>query len=212
MCKCHTDVQNIDISSLIVGCCCRTETYVLLRENPTALSLTWRKTRQEQIDVMNSVWMELPELHGVSLPSQSVRLVDVSSPEGRRGSELRVRLTRKLHRRSSALWNYRQNKQFVNLGEFILWYLMWGFVCADSVWSAAHTQSSALQYPFLVQPEPGGTPQPCSASEPRPPLPGKAHTVFSCCLSCIIWFFIQFVSSWLTCASARTLNYIRTSD
>lgn len=51
-----------------------------------------------------------------------------------------------------------------------------GSVNIDSVWSAAHSQSSALQYPFLVQPKSSGTPQPCPAAEPCPPLSGKPAT------------------------------------
>lgn len=122
--------------------------------------------------------------NGASWPTQGqsaklVCLVDMSSLEGRLGFELWVRLTWNLHHRlCTALWNYCQNKHhYVHLGEFLLRYLIWGFVCVDSVWSAAHSQPSTLQYPFLVQPESSGTTQPCPTSEPRPPLPGNAHTL-----------------------------------
>ena len=63
------------------------------KENQTGLGWIWRdgrKTRQKKIDLMNSVWVKLPDLHGVS-PAKSVRLEDVSSLEGRLGLELWVR-------------------------------------------------------------------------------------------------------------------------
>lgn len=61
------------------------------------------------------------------------------------------------------------------LAEFVLWYLIWGSVCADSVWSAAHSQPAPLQRPLLVQSESGGIAESGPASEPRPTLSGKTR-------------------------------------
>lgn len=128
---------------------------------------------------MNSVWGELPDLHGVGLRSLSGR--------------------REFTRGQTWLWALVETERYDNLTThcvhfcgpiarvnyvfklcvFILWLFTLGVVNADSVWSAAHSQSSTLQYPFLVQPQSSGTPQPRPAAEPCPPLSGNVWVVLT---------------------------------
>lgn len=114
-----------------------------------------------------------------SQSAKSVCLLDLSSLEGRLGmSSGWDWMIRQLHHRLwTAPWTYFQNKHHhFHLGVFILWHFILGFVNVDSVWSAAYSQSSTLQYPFLVQPESGGTPQPCPTAGPCPPFSGNTRT------------------------------------
>lgn len=43
----------------------------------------------------------------------------------------------------------------------------------DSIWSVANSQSFAVQHPFLVRSESGGTSEPSPTAEPCPTLPGN---------------------------------------
>lgn len=82
------------------------------------------------------------------------------------------------HRLCTVLRTYCQNKHHrFHFRVFKLWHFILGFVNVDSVWSAAHSQSSTIQYPFLVQPESCGTPQSCPTAEPCPPLSGNVLVV-----------------------------------
>lgn len=132
-------------------------------------------------------------MSGASWPacSQSAKsdcLGDASLLEGRLAFELWVRLN------DNSATDYEQLSGLVariNSSISIMVYLsyisFWVFVHVDSVWSAAHSQSSTLQYPFLVQPESSGTPQSCTTAEPCPAFSGNTQThtlrhIWYCCI------------------------------
>ena len=165
------------------------------------------------VKYLETEWNRYPDfcLSGASWPAwsqsaKSVCLGDVSSLEVGLGFELWVRLNDIHHRLWTALWNRCQNKQqHFHRGVFIL-HVNLGFVNVDSVWSAAHSQSSTLQYPFLVQPESGGTAQPCTTAEPCPPLSGNTHTYTQCCCICEEqWLHVVWTHNW-TIAVKPTLT------
>lgn len=115
---------------------------------------------------------------------ETVCQVGLRSLEGTLGFELWVRLS---DTTASPLMCCQNKHHHLFLGVFIPWHFIWGFVYVDSVWSAAHSQPSALQYPILVQPQSSGTPEPCPTAEPRTPLPGNSHLfLFPCmCTGCL---------------------------
>lgn len=134
---------------------------------------------------MNFAWVGLPGLHGDSLPSRF---------EITRGHTWHTRVTQSHPERvrlsdttASPLMCCQNKHHHLFLSVFIPWHFIWGFVYVDSVWSAAHSQPSALQYPILVQPQSSGTPEPCPTAEPRAPLPGNSHLfLFPCmCTGCL---------------------------
>lgn len=132
---------------------------MFLRQKPKEAVVQFKEI-EGRIDVMNWVWVELPDLRGQS--AKLVRPGGMSSLEGRLGFDEQISNT------------CSQNKH-QNISTVVYLFYISLYVNVDSVRSAAHSELSALQYPFLVQPESSGTPQPCTAAEPWPPLSGNTH-------------------------------------